>query len=58
MLNTDYTLCIEILNRDYKLWHKTKVSIDKSTSHGLTFGNVSVNTKTEKIFFSLCIMID
>ena len=40
--NTDYTLCIEILNGDYKLWHKTKVSIDRATSHGLTIGNVAV----------------
>ena len=40
--NTDYTLCIEILNGDYKLWHKTKVSIDRATSHGLTVGNVAV----------------
>ena len=40
--NTDYALCIEILNGDYKLWHKTKVSIDRATSHGLTVGNVAV----------------
>lgn len=40
--NADYTLCIEILNGDYKLWHKTKVSIDRATSHGLTIGNVTV----------------
>ena len=39
-VNTDYTLCIKILNGNYKLWHKTKVSIDRATSHGLTIGNV------------------
>ena len=38
----DYTLFIEILNADYHLWHKPKVLIDKSTSQGLTIGNVSV----------------
>lgn len=38
----DYTLFIEILNTDYHLWHKPKVLIAKSTSQGLTIGNVSV----------------
>ena len=41
-LNVDYTLYIEILNTDYKLWHKSKVSVDKTSSQGLTIGNVSV----------------
>ena len=41
-LNVDYTLCTEILNTDYQLWHKAKVLIDKSASQGLTIGNVSV----------------
>ena len=40
--NTDYTLCLEILNTDYQLWHKTQISVDKGTSTGLTIGNVSV----------------
>ena len=40
--NTDYTLCIEILNTDYTLWHKSQISIDKGTSTGLSIGNVSV----------------
>ena len=30
--NIDYTLCIEILNVDYQLWHKSNISIDKATS--------------------------
>ena len=38
----DYALCIEILNSDYQLWHTSIVSTDKSTSQGLTIGNVSV----------------
>ena len=40
--NADYTLCLEILNNDYQLWHKTQISVDKGTSTGLTIGNVSV----------------
>lgn len=27
--DTDYTLCMEILNTDSKLWNKTKISVDK-----------------------------
>ena len=40
--NADYTLCMEILNDDYQLWHKSKISVDKGTSTGLSIGNVSV----------------
>ena len=40
--NADYTLCLEILNTDYQLWHKSQISVDKGTSQGLTIGNVSV----------------
>ena len=36
--NTDYTLCLEILNTDYELWHKSQISVDKGTSTGLTIG--------------------
>ena len=38
----DYTLCLEILNIDYLLWHKTQISVDNNTSQGLQLGNVSV----------------
>ena len=38
----DYTLCLEILNTDYLLWHKTQISVDNNTSQGLKLGNVSV----------------
>lgn len=41
-INVDYTLCIEIVNTDYQLWHKARISIDKTTSQGLTIGSVSV----------------
>ena len=38
----DYTLCLEILNTDYQLWHKTQISVDDNTSQGLKLENVSV----------------
>ena len=31
----DYTLCLEILNGDYLLWHKSQISIDNTSSQGL-----------------------
>ena len=40
--NTDYTLCLELLNTDYQLWHKSQISVDKGTSTGLSIGNVTV----------------
>ena len=38
----DYTLCIEILNSDYQIWHKFVATIDKTTSQGLTIAGVMV----------------
>ena len=40
--NTDYTLCIELLNTDYQLWHKSQISVDKGSSTGLSIGSVSI----------------
>ena len=40
--NTDYTLCLEILNTDYNLWDNTQISVDKGTSTGLSIGNLGV----------------
>ena len=40
--NTDFTLCLEILNTDYILWNRTQISVDKGTSKGLTIGNVTI----------------
>ena len=40
--NVDYTLCLEILNNDYELWHKSQISVDRGTSTGLSIENVSV----------------
>ena len=41
--NKDYTLCLEILNTDYKLWEKTQVFVDRYTSQGLKIGKTNVN---------------
>ena len=32
----EYTLCLEILTTDYQLWHKSVITIDKTTSQGVT----------------------
>ena len=40
--NTDYTLCLEILNTDYNLWDKSQISVDKGKSRGLSIGNVGI----------------
>ena len=40
--NADYTLCLEILNTDYQLWHKSQITVDKGSSTGLSIGNVGV----------------
>ena len=40
--NTDYTLCLELLNTDYKLWNKSQISVEKGTSTGLSIGNESI----------------
>ena len=46
--NTEYTLCLEILNTDYNLWNNTQISVDKGTSTGLSIGNVSVKKLSHK----------
>ena len=38
--NTDYTLCLELLNTEYLLWHKSQISVDKGSSTGITLGRV------------------
>ena len=40
--NVDYTLCLEILNTDYELWHKSQLSVDGGTPRGLINENVGV----------------
>ena len=41
-LDKDYTLCIEILNSDYQLWHKSAATIDKTTSHEVSVAGFTV----------------
>ena len=41
-VNTDYTLCLELINANWTLWKGTKISVDKGTSIGLTIGNVGI----------------
>ena len=48
--DVDYTLCIEILITDYHLWHKSRMSIDKSTSQGFTIGDVFVKKILSQIY--------
>ena len=40
--NVEYTLCLEILNTEYELWHKSQISVDRGGSTGLSIENVSV----------------
>ena len=46
--NADYTLCLELLNTDYQLWHKSQISVDRGTSQGLTIGNESIKKYTHR----------
>ena len=32
----EYTLCLEILTTDYELWHKSVITVDTTTSQGVT----------------------
>ena len=38
----DYTLCIEILNSDYQLWHKSVATINKTASKGVSVAGFTV----------------
>ena len=39
----EYTLCLEILTTDYKLWHKSVITVDTTTSQEVTVKNWHVN---------------
>ena len=39
----EYTLCLEILTTDYKLWHKSVITVYTTTSQGVTVKNWHVN---------------
>ena len=40
--NTDYTLCLELINTNSTLWNSSEISVDKGTSTGLSIGNVII----------------
>ena len=42
----DYTICFELLNTDYTLWHKTQVSLDHQTSTGISFLSESIKKES------------
>ena len=44
--NTNYTLCLELLNTNQTLWNKAQISIDKGTSTGLTITHDSITKHT------------
>ena len=46
--NTDYTLCLELINTNRALWNESKISVDKGTSRGLTIGNVGIRKLTHR----------
>ena len=48
--DVDYTVTIEILITDYQLWHKSRISIDKSTLQGLNIGDVFVKKILSQIY--------
>ena len=50
--NVDYTLCLELLNTDYQLWHKSKITVDKGTSTGLSIGNVGIRKLSHRYITS------
>ena len=39
----EYTLCLEILTTDYHLWHKSVITVDTTTSEGVTVKKWHVN---------------
>ena len=39
----EYTLCFEILTTDYQLWHKSVITVDTTTSQGVTVKRWHVN---------------
>ena len=46
--NVDYALCLEILDTDYQLWHKSQISVDRGTSQGLAIESVGVKKRSHR----------
>ena len=47
----DYTLCIEILNSDYQLWHKSVPTIDKTTSQKFSHRYTNNNGNVKYMYY-------
>ena len=47
----DYTICLELLNSDYRLWHKTQINVDHQSSTGITFLSESIKKLTHSYFY-------
>ena len=61
--NVDFSLCLEILNTDYELWHKSQISVDGGASRGLIIENVGVknlviDSPIQRVKQNLCITIE
>ena len=48
---SDYTICLEFLNPDYRLWHKTQISVDHQSSSGLSFHSESIKKLTHTYYY-------
>ena len=46
----EYTLCLELLNTEYELWHKTQISVDNASSQGIEIQNVGVKKLTYRFY--------
>ena len=46
--NTDFTLCLELINTNSTLWNSSEISVDKGTSTGLSIGNVIIKKFSHK----------
>ena len=44
----EYTLCLEILTTDYQLWHKSVITVDTTTSQGVTVKRRHVNKLSDE----------
>ena len=40
--DVDYTLCLELLNTEYRIWSRSLISVDRISSRGLAIENVGI----------------
>ena len=48
---SDYTICLEFLTTDSKLWNKTQINVDHRTSSGITFHSETVKKLTHTYYY-------